>query len=87
MISGVRRFPIYLVVITACYALAWFIACVVVNGGFAHSAEYLRLFWTSGGGERPMFTGLLSIVLTIPFSLVAIWLLRRSLKKKNEKRA
>ena len=87
MISAVRSLPLYLAVIAACYALAWFVACVAVNGDFAYSVEYFRLFWTSGGGERPTFTGMLSILLTIPFSLIAIWLLRRSRRKKSEKRA
>ena len=87
MSPALRRIPLYLVIIAASYAVAWLIACIVVNGGLGYSAEYFRLFWTGGGGERPMFTGLLSVVLTIPFTLAAIWLHRRKLKKKNEERA
>jgi len=85
MSSSLRHFPSYLAVVAACYATAWFIACIVVNGDLGFSTEYFRLFWTGAGGERPVFTGIISIVLTLPSSLAAIWLLRRSLKKKDEK--
>ena len=87
MLARFRFAPVYLAVVVVCYFAAWIVACIVVNGDLGYSVEYFKYFWADGGGERPFYTGMFSFVLTIPFSLVAIWLLRRSLKKKNEKKA
>jgi hypothetical protein len=82
-----RYVPIYLVAVVSCYLAAWIIACIVVNGDLSYSAEYFRYFWTGDGSERPVFTGILSIVLTIPFSLVVIWMFRSRVKNRNEEHA
>ena len=87
MFARFRFASLYLAVVVACYFAAWAVACIVVNGDLGYSVEYFKYFWAGGGGERPVFTGMLGVVLTIPFSLIAIWLLRRSLKKKDEKKA
>lgn len=79
MIVRGKHLPIYLATIVACYFIAWTVAFLLLNGSdFAFYFEYLRYFWKDGGGERPMLTGMFSIVLTIPLSLAAIWLIRRS---------
>jgi hypothetical protein len=88
MSTGAKHVPIYLGTIVVCYFVAWTVAFLFLNGpDFAFYFEYLGYFWKSGGGERPMLTGMFSIALTIPLAMLAIWILRRGVKKKNEESA
>ena len=83
MLARFRFATLCFAVVIASYLTAWIIACVFVNGDLGHGIVYLKYFWTGNAGERPAFTGMFSIVLTIPFASAAIWLLRRSRKKKR----
>lgn len=66
-------------ILVGCYFVSWTVAFVGVNGlEFARYFEYLGLFWTLSGLERPVVTGVISIVLTIPLVAGAFWYLRRS---------
>jgi peptidoglycan/LPS O-acetylase OafA/YrhL len=82
MTAFFKRFPLYLAAIGVCYFAAWTASYLFMNGpDFRFYFGYLRLFWTGGGMERPALTGGVSIALTIPFSALAVWLIRRRLKR------
>ena len=84
MIARSKHAPLHLAAIAICYVTAWTVAFVFVNGPeFAFYFNYLGYFWKGGGGERPFFTGLFSIALTVPLSVTAIWFLHRGFKKRQ----
>lgn len=84
MSAGVKRLPLYLATIVVCYFLAWTTSYLCVNGpDFRYYFEYLWLFWKEGGLERPAFTGVVSILLTIPLSTFAVWFIRHRLKRDD----
>jgi hypothetical protein len=67
-----------LAILIACYFVAWTLAYIGINGpDFSHYFDYLVLFWTRGGLERPALTGMVSIVLVIPLAAGVFWRWRR----------
>lgn len=79
-----KKAPISLAILVGCYFVSWTVAFVGVNGTeFARYFEYLGLFWTLSGLERPAVTGVISIGLTIPLVAGVIWYLRRRLRNSN----
>lgn len=61
-------------ILVGCYFVSWTVAFVGVNGPeFARYFEYLGLFWTLSGLERPVATGVISIGLTIPLVAGVFW--------------
>lgn len=79
-----KNVSIGLAILVGCYFVSWTVAFVGVNGPeFARYFEYLGLFWTLSGLERPAVTGVISIGLTISLVAGVIWHLRRRLRNSN----
>ncbi|WP_038164278.1 hypothetical protein [Verrucomicrobium sp. BvORR106] len=79
-----KNVSIGLVILVGCYFVSWTVAFVGVNGPeFSRYFEYLELFWTLSGLERPAVTGVISIGLTIPLVAGVVWYLRRRRQCSN----
>lgn len=78
------RLLAYVGILVGCYAAAWTASYLLVNGtDFDSYFDYLELFWTGGGFERPAATGMLSIATAVPLSTAALWFFRRRVRVRS----
>jgi hypothetical protein len=82
----------YVVVLVAAYLVVWTASYMVVMHGegdgldFSLFFSYLKWAWTFSGGELPTFIWLFSVIAFLPLAALAVFLLRRHERRKNNKR-